>query len=74
MEGENKIGDGTDGATVLALVGKRLSNDSAANSLWRKVQEEMSTGGVAAAVSYLRTRVNEGAAKVAAALPANEAH
>jgi hypothetical protein len=56
MPPDGQTGDRNDTAAVFARVTERLQNDDAARSLWRKLQEEIKTGGTSSAVSYLRSR------------------
>jgi len=59
-------GEGTRG--VFQRVAVRLETDEAARSLWLKLEQEMASGGVLSAASYVRTRFKELSDRVTAAL------
>ena len=44
---------------VFAHVASRLESDETARSLWLKLQQEIATGGVSFATSYLKARFTE---------------
>jgi hypothetical protein len=49
----------TDTAAVFRSVRQSIADDESARSLWRKLEDEISTGGVGGAISYLRARFRE---------------
>jgi hypothetical protein len=49
----------TDTAAVFRSVRQSIANDEGARSLWRKLEDEVSTAGVGGAISYLRARFRE---------------
>lgn len=55
-------------AHVFERVAARLASDEAARSLWLKLGQEMASGGVPSATSYLKTRFKELADRIATAL------
>ena len=55
-------------ADVFARVKARLEADEAARSLWQKLEQEMTAGGVGSATSYLRTRFADLSDRVTTAL------
>ena len=57
-------------ADVFARVAARVEANEAARSLWLKLEQEMSGGGVSSATSYVRTRFKELSDRIAMALPA----
>jgi hypothetical protein len=56
-------------ADVFARVRVRLEADEAARSLWLKLEQEMDSGGVSSAMSYVGARFKELSDRVAMALP-----
>lgn len=59
MDSSDKAEDSISSTYVFARVAEQLENDEAARSLWLKLDQEMSVGGVPSAISYLRARFKE---------------
>ncbi len=56
-------------AHVFARIAARLASDEAARSLGLKLEQEMTSGGVPSATSYLKTRFKALSDRVVTALP-----
>jgi hypothetical protein len=69
MAGSGRVDEGTNSAAVFARVTEIIDADDAACSLWEKLQQEMTAGGVPSAISYLRTTFTQLSGRVTAALP-----
>lgn len=55
-------------ASIFARVATRLDADETARSLWLKLEQEVTAGGVSSAAGYLRARFRELSDRVTSAL------